>query len=177
MLLKAILTASLFVIITATHASTQECYDSSIVSPSPFMGNHGEIFKLDNGSFWEVKYEYQYLYEYQPNVTICPIRGKLTIKEKSINVEQVMTQQSSTRPQMQQNSSENSIESEIDGEFSGWEGETIFKLTNGQIWQQAEYAYTYTYKYRPKVVIFRRGVSYQMQVEDMDSKIRVTRLK
>ena len=26
------------------------------------------------------------------------------------------------------------IESNIDGEFQGWEGETIFKLLNGQIW-------------------------------------------
>ena len=33
------------------------------------------------------------------------------------------------------------IESQIDGEFHGWDGETIFKLTNGQIWQQAEYGY------------------------------------
>src|SRR6202044_232769 len=31
------------------------------------------------------------------------------------------------------------IESSISGEFHGWDGETIFKLDNGQIWQQAEY--------------------------------------
>jgi hypothetical protein len=29
------------------------------------------------------------------------------------------------------------IETMIAGEFNGWEGETIFKLDNGQIWQQA----------------------------------------
>ena len=28
------------------------------------------------------------------------------------------------------------IESKIDGEFEGWEGDTIFKMMNGQIWQQ-----------------------------------------
>jgi hypothetical protein len=28
------------------------------------------------------------------------------------------------------------IESQIDGDFEGWDGETIFKLTNGEIWQQ-----------------------------------------
>lgn len=44
----------------------QNCYESSIVSPSPFMGNNGEIFKLADGSLWEVKFEYEYLYEYLP---------------------------------------------------------------------------------------------------------------
>jgi hypothetical protein len=31
------------------------------------------------------------------------------------------------------------IESAITGEVQGWSGETIFKLDNGQIWQQAEH--------------------------------------
>ena len=34
-----------------------DCYESSIVKPSPFMGNDGEAFKLADGSWWEVKYE------------------------------------------------------------------------------------------------------------------------
>lgn len=33
------------------------------------------------------------------------------------------------------------IETQIDGDFSGWEGETIYKLRNGHIWQQARYHY------------------------------------
>ena len=53
------------------------------------MGNNGEIFKLADGSIWEVKYEYEYLYEYQPDVIICPSRGKLAIKGKSLNVQPV----------------------------------------------------------------------------------------
>jgi hypothetical protein len=65
------------------------CYESSIVKPSPFMGNDGEIFKLDDGSLWEVKYEYEYLYEYYPDVIICPSKGKLLIDGKSLNVEHV----------------------------------------------------------------------------------------
>jgi hypothetical protein len=31
------------------------------------------------------------------------------------------------------------VESQIDGDFNGWEGETVVKLVNGQIWQQTEY--------------------------------------
>jgi hypothetical protein len=45
------------------------------------------------------------------------------------------------------------IESAITGEIKGWDGETIFKLDNGQIWQQAEYDYTYFYEYHPDVTI------------------------
>lgn len=47
-------------------------------------------------------------------------------------------------PKQVTTSVQGAIESEIEGEFNGWDGETIFKLTNGQIWQQAEYDYEYT---------------------------------
>ena len=63
------------------------CYEASIVKPTPFMGNDGEIFKLDDGSLWEVKYEYEYMYEYYPDVIICPSKGKLVVDGKSLNVE------------------------------------------------------------------------------------------
>ena len=157
--------------------SAQACYESSILSPNPFMGNDGEIFKLADGSLWEVKYEYEYLYEYNPSVLICPSRGKLAIKGKMLNVQHVGGGKNKSKSHSQEPSSSDVIESQIEGEFSGWSGETIFKLTNGQIWQQATYAYTYTYKYRPNVQIIKIGSGYEMQVEDMNSKIRVTRLK
>lgn len=69
------------------------------------------------------------------------------------------------------------IESEIDGAFEGWSGETIFKLTNGQIWQQAEYDYEYEYEYRPKVTIYRSGGQYRLKVEGMSQSVPVKRLK
>ena len=69
------------------------------------------------------------------------------------------------------------IESRIDGEFTGWDGNTIFKLVNGQIWQQTEYAYTYSYKYMPKVTIYRSSSGWKMKVDGMDREIRVRRLK
>lgn len=57
--------------------------------PAPFMGNDGEIFKLADGSLWEVKYEYEYMYEYYPDVIICPDKGKLIINDKKLNIEKV----------------------------------------------------------------------------------------
>jgi hypothetical protein len=69
------------------------------------------------------------------------------------------------------------IETCIEGEFEGWEGETIFKLCNGQIWQQSEYDYTYEYAYRPDVLIYKSASGYRMKVEDVAETIGVRRLK
>src|SRR5665213_4422165 len=67
----------------------------------------------------------------------------------------------------------NVIEARIDGEFTGWSGSTIFKLNNGQIWQQAEYANQYHYAINPAVTILPTISGYTMAVEGMDSTIRV----
>jgi hypothetical protein len=69
------------------------------------------------------------------------------------------------------------IESRIDGEFTGWQGETVFKLQNGQIWQQASFAYKYKYIYSPKVLIYSSGGLFHMKVDGVDEDIAVRRLK
>lgn len=72
------------------------------------------------------------------------------------------------------------IESQIDGDFEGWEGETIFKLVNGQIWQQSSYSYTYHYAYMPQVIIYPSRSSssgYKMKVDGVDEAIDVIQLK
>lgn len=71
----------------------------------------------------------------------------------------------------------NVIETKIDGEFEGWEGETIFKMMDGSIWQQSSYAYNYHYAYMPDVLIYRKNGNYYMKVEDVEDTIQVTRLK
>lgn len=69
------------------------------------------------------------------------------------------------------------IESTISGQFNGWDGETIFKLDNGQIWQQAEYDYMYSYAYRPEVIIYPTSDGCKLKVEDEEETIVVRRLK
>lgn len=68
------------------------------------------------------------------------------------------------------------IETRIDGEFEGWEGETVFKMTNGQIWQQSSYAYMYHYAYSPKVIIYKTSSDYVMKVEGVDETINIVQL-
>ena len=53
----------------------------------------------------------------------------------------------------------------------------MFFLDNGQIWQQASYAYTYHYAYRPRVTIFKTGGRYKMIVEGASGSIYVRRIK
>lgn len=68
------------------------------------------------------------------------------------------------------------IESQVEGDFNGWEGETIIKLTNGQIWQQSSYHYQYHYAFMPKVLIYKSGAGYKAKVEGTDT-VDVTRLR
>ena len=71
----------------------------------------------------------------------------------------------------------NVIETQISGTFEGWNGETIFKMMNGQIWQQSSYAYMYHYAYSPEVLIYEFKGSLIMKVEEIDVTIEVVQLK
>lgn len=69
------------------------------------------------------------------------------------------------------------IEAQVDGTFNGWEGETIVKLTNGQIWQQIEYFYEYHYAYMPNVIIYSSGGTYKMKVDGTSRAVGVRQLR
>ena len=164
-------------LLTANSAVAQSCYESSITSPTPFMGNNGEIFKLMDGSVWEVKYEYEYLYAYYPAVVVCPSSEKLLVDGKKLRIERIAAAGAGPGRAFTRPTSEPVIESRVDGEFEGWEGETIVKLANGQVWEQSEYYYRYRYAYRPEVLIYRSGGRYKMLVEGIDKAVRVVRLE
>lgn len=74
---------------------------------------------------------------------------------------------------------EAAVETNINGDFDGWDSETIYKLDNGQIWQQANYHYHYHYAYRPQVVIYKtaHGTCHIRVVDDDDEGVDVVRLK
>ena len=78
-------TITAFKIAGGSMSSSGDCFESSIIKPSPFMGNHGEIFKLDDGSIWEIQGEYEYMYEYYPSLTACPSKGLVIVDGKKLN--------------------------------------------------------------------------------------------
>ena len=67
------------------------------------------------------------------------------------------------------------IESRIDGDFDGWVGDTVFKLQNGQIWQQTSPSAKYLFVHAPRVVI--SGAPHKMRVEGLPTEISVRRLR
>lgn len=69
------------------------------------------------------------------------------------------------------------VASRIAGAFEGWAGGTIFRLWNGQIWQQASPGYLYRYAYMPRVMIFPTVDGYRMRVEGAPRSISVRRLR
>jgi len=64
--------------------------------------------------------------------------------------------------------------SQIDGESNGFEGETVFVLTDGSIYKQTEYYYNYRYAYRPKVTIVNDR---EIILDGISKVVRVERLK
>ena len=67
-------------------APGQDCFRTSVMAPSPLMGNHGEIFRIADGAMYEVVGSYEYLYAYYSSVTICPSRGKMLVEGKTVGI-------------------------------------------------------------------------------------------
>lgn len=64
----------------------------------------------------------------------------------------------------------------IDGEFLGFDGNTVVRLTNGQDWQQTDQTRTAVPLQNPAVVVVRDGASYLMRVTGIPEWVRVRRL-
>lgn len=67
------------------------------------------------------------------------------------------------------------IRSRIKGDFSGWDGETIFRLENGQVWRQRlSGRYSYKGPPNPEVSIGRNFMGfYMMTVVETGKKVGV----
>ncbi len=69
------------------------------------------------------------------------------------------------------------IATRIAGKFTGWDGRTVFRLENGQVWQQRQ-AGTYSYRAEsPEVTIRRGNFGYYLKVVTTRRQIPVKRLK
>ena len=165
--------AMMVLMVFSTRATPKDCYESSIVSPSPFMGNNGEIFKLADGSLWEVKYEYEYMYEYYPSVIICPNLGKLIIGGKSLNVELVAVASGSKRKSSRQTEKwEIFEETNLVGSISGMVQQgRIFKTTSGSIYEVTGMTLQLVLELQPEVTVLRNGDIYKLIVDGFDEPL------
>ena len=126
----------------------------------------GYLFKTSNGKFYEIiERTRQRVRERNPEVKIYSDGSDIKLEIEGFE-EPVICMKI-----------KNVIESSIDGEFKGWEGTTIFKLTNGQIWKQSSYAYMYHYAYNPTIIIYESKDGIKMKVEDVEELINVKKIK
>lgn len=178
LLVRAVLAGFATSLLWPTTAQSQDCFATTVVAPAPLMGNNGEIVKLADGSFWEVKYEYEYMYEYYPSAIICPGRGLLVVGETELTVSKVGSATPNTRPRSSEPSSAipegTVVESRLEGKFEGYDYGNIYRLTNGQLWEQASATYRYRYRYRPEVWIVQQDGLFRMRIEPLDEWITVT---
>jgi len=71
------------------------------------------------------------------------------------------------------------ISSRIVGRFSGWDGQTVFKLENGMIWAQADKDKYYVKEMENPLAIIEPGMfgRWHLTVEGIDSECRVERIQ
>mgnify|MGYP003666511001 FL=1 len=120
-----------------------------------FEGFDDEVlFKLMDGSYWiQDEYKYWYHYAYCPTVNILKSGSRYYIQVQGSN--EIVSIRQIT----------DVTESQINGEFNGWEGDTQYQLMNGEVWKQSTYNYDYTYAYMPDAIIYDAGSGYKMKVE------------
>jgi hypothetical protein len=75
---------------------------------------------------------------------------------------------------------ETTIKTHIDGDFNGWEGETVYEMDDGTIWKQATYHYHYHFAFHPEVLIYKDNYGMCRIIvkgDDDDEEVAVRRLK
>lgn len=92
--------AALLLLAAYSTSYAQACFRTSVMAPTPLMGNHGEIFRTLEGAIFEVVGSYEYLYAYYPDVTICPDRGRMLVEGTTVGIRAL------TRPEPQANQQE-----------------------------------------------------------------------
>lgn len=75
-------------------------------------------------------------------------------------------------------SSRTVIESQIEGDFTGWSGRTRFKLANGMVWQQVGSGEFRHRAENPNVRIEPKSLgSWKLYVEGLSRSVKVKRIK
>lgn len=123
--------------------------------------NDDALFRMEDGTAWmQDEYRYWYYYAYCPRVSILKKGSRLFLKVNEtaqvVPVRQIF----------------GLVESQIDGDFRGWEGDTRYQLTNGQVWEQIEYKYEYKYSYMPTAYVYEGSAGAIMQVQGTHAKVR-----
>ena len=69
------------------------------------------------------------------------------------------------------------IETRMLGDFTGWDGGTLFQFANGQLWRQTSFGTLYQFAREPKVTLVATGSGWRLQVDGVPQSIYVRRIR
>ncbi|MGE0227472.1 MAG: hypothetical protein AB7I38_04015 [Dehalococcoidia bacterium] len=133
-----------------------------------FEGWSGEtLFPLCDGTLWiQADYSYQYTYAFRPRAIIASSGGQYFLLVEGVDEPVPVLPVT------------NFVRSCIDGNFEGWDGDTIFPLCNGQVWQQSAFAFHFHFAFRPAVIVYASPFGgFRLKVDGVDQTIRVIRIR
>ena len=88
-------------------------------------------------------------------------------------------QNSSKSENNEKDGERSTITSNLVGSFSGWDGQTTFKLENGMIWVQADKDKFYTKEIENPTVIIKPGLfgTWRLRLDGFNSECKVKRIQ
>lgn len=69
------------------------------------------------------------------------------------------------------------IETRMAGDFTGWDGGTLFQFANGQLWRQSSFGTLYQFAREPKVTLIATSSGWRLQVAGVPQSIYVRRIR
>ncbi len=69
------------------------------------------------------------------------------------------------------------METRMAGDFTGWDGGTVFQFANGQLWRQVSFGTLRQFARSPKVTLVATGSGWRMQVDGIPQSIYVRRVR
>ncbi|MGI8617752.1 MAG: hypothetical protein ACR2L6_01520 [Gemmatimonadaceae bacterium] len=98
------------------------------------------------------------------------------VRNHSLMVAQ-LARTAALNPEPAPSSNPGMMETRMAGDFTGWDGGTVFEFVNGQLWRQASFGTLHQYARSPKVTLVAAGSGWRMQVEGIPQSIYVRRLR
>jgi hypothetical protein len=156
--------SALFVFVICQFAQAQITETMKLIdSTTPFKPitgaiTRGSLIKTSNFHYYEINDKVnQKFNNAQPRLMVYQDGKKFKIKIEGI--EKLLTC----------NKVQEVIESNIDGDFKGWDGTTSFKLVNQQIWKQDNPTSTvFANMYRPAVLVYLSSEGYKLKIEGLN---------
>jgi hypothetical protein len=64
-------------------------------------------------------------------------------------------------------------DSYIVDDFEGWDRDAVYELNDGSKWELVHDTYSYSYSFHPRVIVWRDGGKYFLEVINMNDKQEV----